>query len=88
MGENPVTTTRPTPDHVEPGEITVLRTLGDQLLAEGRAAHSGRAARTRGESLLAYAAFSLHTDDQRWPQPSHSRSAHKITVYDWSTRSS
>jgi len=41
-----MTTTRPTPDHVQPGEITALRTLGTQLMAEARAANSGRASRT------------------------------------------
>ncbi len=30
---------------------------------------------------------SLHTNDQRWPQPSRSRSTRKITIYGWSTRS-
>ena len=41
-----MTTTRPTPDHIEPGEITALRALGAQLMAEAQAANSGRASRT------------------------------------------
>ena len=38
--------TRATPEHIVPGQIIALRPLGEQLLAEARAAHCGRAART------------------------------------------